>query len=488
MYPHWIEVDFRDFSKSDSPKDFLYRNIFSYLKKDAFFSDYNRAIRSAYKQEIDSLKNGPMFLVSQNEEKFNEKVTEKILEDYNQITPYVDNLLSYASSKTSVFLVVDNVDQFEDEKVQSEIFSDAIALSSKLRLNLIISMRESTYVKHRNSPIFDAFDFDPLQIEPPEIPAVLSKRFFMAKQMLEGEQGEFKAPGGADFKVSDLSVFMEVVQSSVLGTEVGNRIDVLANNDVRLALRMTREFMARGYTDPAKALRKFRKDGRYTMPKQEAFRSILLGNQAVYSEKYSVIGNPFDSRLGKTHAQALRLFVLAALVKVNSEAGSQYIESPSIKEKLNVIGFSEDDVSKVLEDLCEFRFLHTSSHGKPNSNSNFYPSRLGGYLVKELVGDFTFLENVLMDTFIADRGVWEELKSKTQEIQSEKDVVERLEMRVERVRCFYGYMISLYQPLVSEGHLRSLDSSWLTNPLLEQSEALESNFKRAIDSAKRNYR
>ena len=111
------------------------------------------------------------------------------------------------------------------------------------------------------------FDFDPVQIEPPQIAPVLSKRFFVARNLLKGKSGEFISHGGIIFKADDLSAFMETVQRSVLGTEVGAQIEVLAAGDVRLALRMTREFLERGYTDPGKAIEVAASGGTYVLPK-----------------------------------------------------------------------------------------------------------------------------------------------------------------------------------------------------------------------------
>lgn len=487
LYPHWIDIDFRNFSQNESAIEFIYESIFSYLKEDEYFSDYNRSIRGAYSKDISALKKGPMFLLAQNDESFEKKITEVIMDDYNKVKPYVDKMIQYASSKTPIFLVIDNIDQFEDDDVQSKIFSDAIAIAGRLKINLIIAMRESTYVEHRNSPTFDAFDFDPLHIEPPEIPAVLSRRFFLTGQMLSKKKGSFTALNGAEFKVDDLSIFIDIVKSSVLGTEIGERIDVLSSHDVRLALRMTREFLARGYTDPAKALQNFNINKKYTLPKQEAFRAILLGNQSVYSEEYSVIGNPFDSRLGRTNGELLRIFILNALVRQNSNNSSGSIEGPVIRDNLKAIGFSEKDTMDILSALCDKRFIHTKSHGKAEINSSFYASRLGGHILRELIADFTFVENTLMDTFISDKLVWEALKQFTHEISDERNIVARLKLRAERCFLFYDYMKTQYQPLLDEAAKRGLDSVWLGNPLDEMHHDLKFNINKAIESAIRNY-
>ncbi|WP_285274870.1 P-loop NTPase fold protein [Halopseudomonas bauzanensis] len=485
-YPHWIDIDFRSFSKNESPIDFIYNALFEYIKEDDYFNDYNRSIKYAYDNDIKTLKSGPMFLLS-SREGFDEQITKVIMDDYNKVGPYVDKMIGYGAAKSPVFLVIDNIDQFEDDRTQSEIFADAIALAGRLNINLIIAMRESTYVGHRSSPTFDAFDFDPIHIEPPEIPSVLSRRFFLTGQMLKNKKGSFTALNGADFKVEDLSVFIDIVKSSVLGTEIGERIDVLSNHDVRLALRMTREFLARGYTDPAKALQTFGTTKRYTLPKQEAFRSILLGNQSVYSEEYSVIGNPFDSRLGRSNGELLRMFVLSALVKQSSNNGSGSVDGPSIRDNLKAIGFSESDTMDVLSDLCEKRFAHTKSHGRAEVNSSYFASRLGGHVIRSLLSDFTFVENVLMDTFISDKDVWNELKELSHKISDERDIVSRIRLRAQRCETFYKYMITQYQPLLGEATKRNLDPVWLGHPLEEMFPELQRNIGKAISSAVRNY-
>jgi hypothetical protein len=486
-YPHWIDIDFRNFSQNESPIEFIYKALYEYIKSDDYFNDYNRSIKNAYASDISALKSGPMFLLSKNEGGFDEKITEVIMGDYNKINPYVDKIISYGATQSSVFLVIDNIDQFEDDDTQSEIFSDAIALAGRLNINLIMAMRESTYVEHRSSPTFDAFDFDPIHIEPPEIPSVLSRRFFLTGQMLANKKGSFTALNGADFKVDDLSIFIDIVKSSVLGTEIGERIDVLSNHDVRLALRMTREFLARGYTDPAKALQTFGATRKYTLPKQEAFRSILLGNQSVYSEEYSVIGNPFDSRLGRSNGELLRMFVLNALVKQGSSNGTGSIDGPNIRDNLKAIGFSESDTMDVLTDLCEKRFIHTKSHGKAEINSSYFASRLGGHVIRNLLSDFTFIENILMDTFIADKIIWGDLKSISQKILDERDVVSRLKLRADRCEKFYIYMLTQYQPLLQEATKRELELTWLGNPLEEMFTELKADMNKAISSAMRNY-
>src|SRR5690606_13441452 len=136
--------------------------------------------------------------------------------------------------------------------------------------------------------------------------------------------------------------------------------------------------------------------GNYVLPRHEALRSVLLGRHPVYTEEFSIIGNPFDARLGRTGEQLLRLFILAALVAMSSKSDFRYEDGASIRENLNKLGFSNDAILRVLQDLCNLRFIHTASHGDAAFDIEYYPSRLGGYVVRLLLADLTFLEAMLM--------------------------------------------------------------------------------------------
>lgn len=486
-YPHWIYVDCRDLAPDESPTAFIFTKICQYIQDDLFMSDYRRCIRVAYKHEIESLLRGPMYLITDNEDEVNRRITELIMSDFEKVQPYVEKICLYVTRNTPIFLVVDNVDQFESEQAQSQIFSDTIAIASRLKMNLLLSLREATYVRHRSLPIFDAFDFDPIYIEPPLVSAVLSRRFFLARQLLSEKSANYVSEGGTRFVIEDLSVVINLVQASVLGTEVGHLIDVLATSDIRLALRMTREFLQYGYTATGRALGIYQRTGKYIMPQHEALRAIMLGNRSVYSEEYSVIGNPFDARLFQTKAQLLRLYILTGVVNIGSKGNVQSVSGTEIQNTLYNLGFGETVVERLLKDLCRLRFLRTWGQSEPSVSSGFLATRLGGYVVRELIGNMMFLENVMMDTFIPDDKVWRELRNDTDKIYSQRDTIAKLHIRKDRVRRFFMFMESMYQPLTEESLRRGLAADWCTNPIHDIQPHLEENLQRALRSARRHY-
>lgn len=487
VYPQWIYADCRKLSPSENPSDFFFSVMFDHLINDDFLNDYDRCVRHAYKTQIDALKKGPLKLLSFDEMEIKREIVHFIKKEYDDRKPYVETIFRYASAKTAVFFVVDNVDQFEDQSAQTRIFSDAIAIAQRLGLNLILAMRDSTYVQNKNRPTFDAFDFDPIQVEPPDTKAVLSKRFQVAKELLSGKSSEFVSENGARVQLSDTSTIIDLIVESVLNTEVGNAISVLSTGDIRLCLRMTRDFLRNGYSATGKALKIYQETGHYRLPAHEAMRAIMLGSQQVYSEEFSPVANPFDARLSVSSAQMLRIFILNGLVSHSSRKSAPAFTGEEIRSALLNIGFAPEITLQVLDDMCNSRFIFTTSHSKASFEASFIPSRLGGHVIRNLLADFVFLENTMMDTFISDEETWGKLKSLTGKVYSERSVTRKIALRSDRVRTFFDHLRKQYDVLQGEASRRAIGKDWQGNPFTDLQNSFGINLARVQSSALRNY-
>src|SRR3990167_2973055 len=451
--PHWLHLDFLSSSGNVSASDFIYRSLLAYINKNKHLRGAN-FVQKAYEEEIEALRSGPLSLPSAS--RVDDLISDVIMEDYKKVVPYVDKILKHATSTSPFFLIIDNIDQIEDDDTQSKLFTESLAIARLLSINLVLCLRQSTFARHRNSPAIDAFDFETVQIDPPRISTVLSKRFALVKYMTQNKKGDFIAENGAKVRLEDSSLIVDLLQGSVLGTEIGNRIEVLATEDVRLALRMTREFLERGYTNPGRALDLYQKTGKYLLPKHEAFRAIILGTNTVYSEDSSAIANPFDSRLSVNQMQLLRLYLLSTIVAYATENNFRLIDGSIISDNMRKISVGDSFTQQVLIDLCKKRFIFTANHGEPTIASSFVPSRLGGHIVRELICDFTFVENVMFDTYISDPKTWQDLRDLSGEIDAEREVVRRIRLRVQRVRLFYNDMHDQLWQLVDESRKRDL--------------------------------
>lgn len=483
-HPQWAHLDFLNNPPGQSATDFIYRSLRDYINANPFLSDASKCVEKAYADEIKAIKSGPLARVAGSEEKLNDKISDFIFREYQDVKPYVDRIIKFSTAHEPFFLAIDNVDQIEDDEAQSRLFTEALAIARNLSLNLILSLRPATYAKHRSSPAIDAFDFESVQIDPPKISSVISKRFTLVKYLAEGKKGEFIAENGARIRVENAAQIVDLLQGSVLGTEIGTRIEVLATEDVRLALRMTREFLERGYTNPGRAIAFHQRTGRYILPRHEAFRAIILGTKTVYNEDFSPIGNPFDSRLSVNRAQLLRLYVLSAVVSYASDSKFRFLDGVTISENLRKIGFGDSYTEEVLSDLCKHRFIFTANHGNPSISSSYIPSRLGGYIIRELLANFTFLENTLFDTYISAPATWNEIKNISYQIDAERNMVIRTRLRARRVQIFYNYIQESYNPLLEESQKRGLPAQWCTNPFAERSMDFRRELSRVLKSAR----
>lgn len=486
-YPHWIQIDFRNFGRSENASDFIISQMFQYIMDDPFLSDYDRCLKHAYKSEITSLKKGPLALLAGDDREINLRIAEILQKDYEQKRPYVEKVISYAAGNSAIFLVLDNIDQFEDEQIQDAIFSNGIAISRRLDCNIILAMRDNTYFRNRGLPIFDAFDFEPISIEPPDVTSVLSKRFAIAKELLKDKAVHFTSEDGEDIFLEDASVIADMLIESVMGTEVANSISLFSTGDIRFSLRITRDFLRNGYSATGRAVQFYQRHGTYKLPEHEAMRAIMIGSRSVYSEDYSPIANPFDARLDMSSAQMLRVFLLHGLANHAARRNSEAVSGESIRRICLEIGFAPDITLKVLEDLCRARYVFTVSHGPANFEADFIPSRLGGFVIRNLISNFVFLENTSMDTFIEDEVVWQELRSETDEVFRTRKITEKIQKRVDRVKLFYNHMIDRYSAISNEAARRGLPVEWLGNPLQDAKANLDANCARIIQSAGRNY-
>lgn len=483
----WIYCDFRDFSPVSSARDFIVSTVFDYITGHPYLNNYDKSISRAYEQEIESLKAGPLSLLVNNIDQFNKAVADLIVTDYKQKSPYVTKILKPLAGKVPVFLVVDNVDQIESVESQSQIFLEATALARSLNCNLVLAMRDVTYVKNRSSAVFDAFDFDAVYIDPPDIKAVLSRRFTVAAQLLQGRRVEFDGENGARVVVENGKLIIDMLSDSVLGTDVGRLIEVAATGNTRLALQMTRQFLQYGYTSTGKAVGIYQRTGSYRLPPHEALRAILLGNQNIYREAFSVIGNPLDSYLARSGVQFLRLYLMSVLVLYSSENEFEGVSARTIYENCEAIGISRGDTHRVVSDLLNARFIFTKSQQAFCDDSVVLPSRLCGHIVRELVARMVFLETTMFDTFISDKGVWDMIESNMRLIYKERDFFKKFGMRREVVRMFYKYCEAGLEPLVVEAQLRSLPPQWCSNPMTRMEAEFNDDVNRASGSAARNY-
>ncbi|MDO9117568.1 MAG: AAA family ATPase [Nitrospira sp.] len=483
----WLYIDFKKTTQNQNPRQFLYEELRSIIETEKEFElgDWGKSIMPAYAETISNLERGPLFLLKKSDKAaFDKEIASTVMKDREALVPYVEKILRHAVSTRPGFLVIDNVDQIDSDERQNEIFSEAQAAAQRMGINIIMSLRESTFLRHRSSPVFDAFQFDSLYIDPPSVLPVLSRRFTYARQVLAGRKAELTLESGIHLKVPDISVFFNIVAQSVLASDSGFMIEMLSGGDIRRGLSLVREFLSSGHTTADRALSAYIRDGKYKFPPHEIFKGAVLGKRTVYREEESALLNIYDSKLDNETLQLLRFQLLARLVDLAADATFEGITVSDIIDQLHVIGVPSGLVESCLRTLLDSRTVRTADGLSLSPQSKIIPNRLAGYLIHELGSSFNYFEMCLVDSYIFQKEFWTRISDLTTQIQNAPDEITGVKLRVDRARLYIRYLSSIEERWIVECNRRGIGDSWGHQWIeTETQKRLEDDMSKALTSA-----
>jgi hypothetical protein len=454
---HWIYLDMERMGKDGNPRKFIYQSLKEYLVKNHPDNpiDYNNTIKPAYKEEFENLARGPYALIAGDKEKFKDKKAELINLDYQATEPYVNKLFKYLSSIKLCVIVIDNVDLYEDVELETKVFSEAISISKQINTHTLVSIRDTTFIKHKNDSIFNAYELKKLWINPPSFNEILSRRLNYSKQILKGKSVDIELENGAKLKVDDLSVFFSIVQESLLNEENGQLLGYLSDRNPRKGINLVRNFLSSGHIQADRAINNYiNGEANFIFPYHEVFKGSILGSWKYFKEKRADAINLFDSSLGSNSLQFIRLYVLKYLHN-QSAYGSPEVQLSQIVDVISKLGVSRDLILNVLNYLRKNSLIH-SNDDDLNTNSLYSITLSGGYYVTIMAKKIVYLETIMYDTNVYDLGYWEKLKVLTIEIENNYSMVDRLELREERMRIFMDYLEEIEKSILNSTKLLEL--------------------------------
>lgn len=485
----WLVVDFKKATERDDPRRFIYSKLLSLIDKDTEFGlgDWKQSILPSYKEAIDALGRGPLFPVKQQDTKaFDKNISAMIMAERERVEPYVEAIVRNSLTQRPGFLIVDNVDQIENVAVQNSIFSETQAAAQRMGLSVIMSLRDSTYIKSRNAPAFDAFQVESLYVDPPNVLPVLSRRFQYAKELLTGVSADLILSNGMRFKTGNVGLFFEIVAQSLLAEDAGFMFNVLSGGDIRRGLLLTREFLSSGHTTADLALHNYVSDKSYRFAIHEIFKGATLGPRKFFREEESLLPNIFSAKLGSSALQLLKFRTIHFFVTQAQAASFEGYPAEQFVAELHKAGIAEPDVEATLRALIDKRVLRTTDGAPYTLASRLLPTRLAGYLLNDLGKKFNYVEMCMLDAIIYDDVTWQRIVEMTAAIQRERDSLNTIRPRIERLREFLKYLGVLEERWVVDCRRRNLQQP-LCDQILANAffPALEKDFERAMTSADR---
>lgn len=444
---HWIYVDFEEMGQAGNPRAYLYQRLLGYLQTDRASNpiDYQTVIGPAYESEIAALLRGPLSLIARDKDEVNRRVTEHIQRDYERVEPYVDKVFGYLAKSRLCVIVLDNIDLYEDDVLETAVFAEGLALSRRVLCNVLVSVRDKTFVRHRHDSVFNAYELRKFWIDPPPLKSVISSRLTYSKKILAGRSARIEFQNGIVLNVQDLSFFFDIVQKSILGGDAGDYVDAVAGGDIRKGLTLVRNFLTSGHIEADRALKQYVNEGdkSYTFPFHEIFKGTMLGQWQHFREDRAECINLYDSRLGSRKLRLMRLHLLEELlIKAYSE---ESVEVPvrHCVEMASRMGASEAQVISTLQFLSANGLVRNVTAEEVSGDSTVVLTRTGGYYTRNLSARFVYTEECMFDTAIEDEATWLQLCDLTDQIENEKSVGSRLKQRRARIEVFADYLAAL---------------------------------------------
>ncbi len=130
---HWVYVDLEPMGRGGDPRRFIYGALRDYLQADRPDdpTDYRTVVGPAYDDEIKGWARGPLAPVYGDKPEFNRRITDYISADFEAVEPYVDKVFRHLASKQLCVVVLDNVDLYEDDDLETKVFAEGLALSKR---------------------------------------------------------------------------------------------------------------------------------------------------------------------------------------------------------------------------------------------------------------------------------------------------------------------------------------------------------------------
>lgn len=437
----WVYIDFEKMG-TGNPRQFIYETLknFTLNEHPHLNTDFKGLIEPAYEEEIKKLARGPFGLASRNKEKFEEKVQEIIEADYVKVEPYVDKLITHIAKSHLCVIVLDNIDLYEDSHLEIEVFSEGVALTKKLNCNVIVSLRDTTYVKHKNESIFNAHELKRLWIDPPPFREVLSKRLKFASQALKGKKATIPY-NGMSLTVEDLSVFFDIAHTTLLSEKSARLIESLADGNIRKGITLVSNFLTSAHIQADRSLYNYlNKQVVKGLPFHEVFKGSILGQYKYYKEERAEAINILNSGFNSKSLQLLRVYVLKCLFFRAKDKNTIETSLKKVAEIFAGLGASENHILKILVDLYANKLVRTIDAKEITTDSVVVITLAGGYYYKFLLRQFEYLETVLYDTPIFIETYWEQLYALKEEISHESNIVEKVKKRKDRILVFLDYL------------------------------------------------
>lgn len=393
----------------------------------------------ALKQELVGLDNSG--------ERYNLMLNQKIAE-WKQDDKYVANRLAnyWGNRNKGIVVVIDNTDQYTAE-LQDYCFTQAQNISSVISSITVISMREERFRESKIHGLLDAFQNNGYHVQSPPPHTVFIKRLKYAKaKLMSGNIIDIENSVARD-QVDTVSRFFDVLIREFMrsNSAIANFFNACAHGNIRLALDLFSGYLTSGYTN----IEEMVAAGTFTINLHQVLKPVMIPERFFYEEEKSEFPNLFKVRSTTKGSHFTSQRILRWLDQ-GKGAGSSYIGINTIKDVfIDQYGMLED-LEKNLDLLLRYGLIEADNRLDYYSEEvdSLTITPYGIYALRELCGNFAYLDLVTLDCGVYDEALANELTqygADDYRYFTNGRKYDRVKLRIDKVNSFLKYLSSEMQ-------------------------------------------
>jgi hypothetical protein len=370
------------------------------------------------------------------------------------VTDYVPRMLRIAQSDRGlpIVLFLDNVDQLSPVH-QAQVFVLAQRVTRTVGSITILALREESYYTANLQRTLTAYTSRKFHIASPRFRLMIANRIRFALDILEKSKGptDYVLRSGIAVDRTAIADLLKIIEISIFeqNRNIARFIEALCFGNMRMALDMFTLFMTSGATDVDKMLNIYRRSGSYFVAFHEFVKSIMLGERRYYKDQASFILNIFDCGAERNASHFTCLRIIRALLLRHGELtieGQGYVDVQQLVSMSEDVFDNREDVIRALNRLLAKQLIeaNTRSTESISGASHVRVTSAGWYYSRYLVRAFSYLDLVLQDTPLNDSIVEAGLRAQVFKVDNlsdrEDEKMNRLGVRIDRVRDFVAYL------------------------------------------------
>ena len=419
-------------------------------------------LKTIYRKQIAERKNGLWNEPNISDDIVEGKITnflEQSLSDANMHLISIAKYLKEQCDKRLCF-VLDNADQLSDE-LQRDVFILSQSFKQSMPCVVFISLREGYFFEWKDRAPFNAYRSTVYHITAPPYREVLKRRIdYVLKYHsfvdTDIELGNKKV----EFKKGSLKILFENLYKALFdeaSPDIIRFLERMSFPNIRYGLELFQTFLLSGHTHMSDYMAL---DYKHGIPHWEFIKSIALDSNYYYSDG-SKLFNLFKPCVSNVnHFTKIRLLHFLRNKYIKSGNEKSYISIDHVCQSFGMATYSEETIIDELNILYQANLISTSNYSSDREerpvlerSSRIRINSAGEYYINDLVNRFAYLDLVVQNTPIFDKGHFEDIRKAFPECDVHGN--RNLSRRLDSVELFLDYLKS--QEIMDLLHARNDD-------------------------------